>query len=320
MSESDVLVLADEHDRPQPVTSGRRWVILIVDDEEEVHVVTELALGGFEFQGHPIEMVNAYSGEEAKRIMDQREDIAMVLLDVVMETDTAGLEVVQYIRETLKNKFVRIVLRTGQPGQAPEYSVITNYDINDYKEKTELTRQKLFTCVYTSLSSYRDLLALETHRQGLLKVIHASADMFECNSMDAFTQGVIEQVSALMYLEQDMIFVRASGISVEKHKDRMEIVAATGRFKELAGRSNGKRLAPEIVERINLAYAKGENCYGVDYFVGCYKPETDITHLLYVAGDVPMSKPDSSLVELFTKNVAIAHEKLLLILKTGAAG
>jgi len=42
-----------------------------------------------------------------------------VLLDVIMETDQAGLDLVEFIRDTLKNETVRIILRTGQPGQAP---------------------------------------------------------------------------------------------------------------------------------------------------------------------------------------------------------
>lgn len=164
---------------PDELPSGdtpykKPWKLLVVDDEEEVHAVTRLALGGFEFASRPLQIIGAYSGAEAKKVMSEEKDIAMILLDVVMETDQAGLDVVKYIREELGNRFVRIILRTGQPGQAPEYKVITEYDINDYKQKTELTRGKMFTLVHTSLSSYRDLMALEANRHGLEKVIEAS--------------------------------------------------------------------------------------------------------------------------------------------------
>ena len=223
---------------------------------------------------------------------------------------------VQYIRETLNNHFVRIVLRTGQPGQAPEYKVITNYDINDYKEKTELTRQKLFTCVYTSLSSYRDLVALDTHRKGLLKVIEATADLFNFESMDQFAQGVIEQISALMYLDQDLIFVRSSGLSVAKSNDHMQIVAATGKYSALLPQGDAALLDRITSDRLNQAFESGHNSFGSDYFVGYYRPEKDVSHLLYVAGDAPMSKLDFDLVELFTRNVSIAHEKMLLLLNS----
>jgi class 3 adenylate cyclase len=125
------------------------WKVLVVDDEKEIHNVTDLSL------------INAYSGQEARKIIECNPDTSMILLDVVMETDHEGLDVVKYIREVLGNDRVRIVLRTGQPGQAPEQSVVVDYDINDYKTKTELTSSRLFTTVVTALRSFRDLLTIE---------------------------------------------------------------------------------------------------------------------------------------------------------------
>lgn len=315
MNTHDSLTLADEDAGDSSGFAADMWTLLVVDDEHEVHSVTSLALNGFEYAGRGLDIISAYSAAEAKTILKSRSNIAMILLDVVMETDNAGLELVQYIREVLNNRFVRIVLRTGQPGQAPEYSVITGYDINDYKEKTELTRQKLFTCVYTSLSSYRDLVALEKHRQGLLKVISASADLFECKSLNEFTQGVIEQVSALLYLEQDLIVVRASGIALEKSGSGIEVVAATGRYTDLADHGGYSALPPEVCKRINTAMLSVKNVYGSNYFVGVYTTEGSVKHILYVSGEAKISVQDFSLVEIFAKNVALAHEKLLLMMR-----
>jgi CheY-like chemotaxis protein len=113
--------------------------VIIIDDEPEVHAVTKLALSDFSFQDKSLEFYSAYSGEDGKRLILEHPDAAIVLLDVVMETDDAGLKVAKYIREEAHNHKVRIILRTGQPGQAPERQVILDYDINDYKSKTELT-------------------------------------------------------------------------------------------------------------------------------------------------------------------------------------
>ena len=127
-------------DEPEEIVSEIEqgtWKVLIVDDEPEVHAVTKLALSDFEFQNKRLEFISAYSGAEAKQLIDEHSDAAIVLLDVVMETDDAGLQVAKYIRETAQNNHIRIILRTGQPGQAPERQVIVNYDINDYKSKTE---------------------------------------------------------------------------------------------------------------------------------------------------------------------------------------
>lgn len=161
-------LFAEEPEEEIYVSRGS-WKVLIVDDEPEVHAVTKLALSDFSFQGKNLEFISAYSGREAKEMLAKHTDAAIVLLDVVMESDDAGLLVARYIREELHNHYVRIILRTGQPGQAPERQVIVNYDINDYKSKTELTAQKLFTVVMSSLRSYRDILAIDHSRQGLEK-------------------------------------------------------------------------------------------------------------------------------------------------------
>ena len=136
------------------------WKLLIVDDEPEIHEITYMVLSDFCFQGRKIEFLDAYNNIEAKKIIEENQDIALILLDVVMEEDDSGLQLVKHIRNKINNSFVRIILRTGQPGQAPEQEVIVDYDINDYKSKTELTAQKLVTTVISSLRSYTGVLTI----------------------------------------------------------------------------------------------------------------------------------------------------------------
>lgn len=143
------------------------WKVLIVDDEKEVHAVTRLSLMDVSFEQRGLAFLSAYSRAEAQQLVSEHHDIALILLDVVMDTDDAGLKVTEFVRNTVKNQFVRIVLRTGQPGQAPERAVVMHYDINDYKAKTELTSQKLFTVVMSALRSYRDIMRVEQQRQQL---------------------------------------------------------------------------------------------------------------------------------------------------------
>ena len=135
--------------------------LLIVDDENEIHVMTKLVLSDYSYNGSSLEFLSAYSAKEARQLVKDHPDAACILLDVVMETQEAGLDVVRFIREEEKNDKLRIILRTGQPGKAPEKKIILNYDINDYKEKTELTTQKLFTTITTALRSYTHLVELE---------------------------------------------------------------------------------------------------------------------------------------------------------------
>ncbi|RUO59479.1 hypothetical protein CWI71_08650 [Pseudidiomarina insulisalsae] len=167
---SNEFIFANEQPEPEsgkPALPKNKWKILIVDDEKEVHAVTRLALMDVVFEGAGLEFISAHSIAEARSKIDEHSDLALVLLDVVMETDDAGLQVANYIRKEKGNQQARIILRTGQPGQAPERAVVLNYDINDYKAKTELTSQKLFTSVMSALRSYRDIMQVETQRRQL---------------------------------------------------------------------------------------------------------------------------------------------------------
>jgi len=135
-------------------TETENWKILIVDDEVQVHTATDIALRKFVFENKSLKFLSAHSASEAQDLMKEHPDIAIILLDVIMETDDAGLRFVKYVREELGNSLVRIILRTGQPGQVPEKNIIINYDINDYKTKTELTTSKLYTTMLTALRSF----------------------------------------------------------------------------------------------------------------------------------------------------------------------
>lgn len=166
-------LFADQVDeQPSPVrTAGiddkAPWKILIVDDEAEVHAVTQLALHKFTYAGCGLTFLSVYSAYEAKQMLQHHPDIAVILLDVVMENRHAGLDLVKYIREDHGNRTVRIILRTGQPGEAPEEAVIRLYDINDYKTKTELTRQRLVATLLISLRIYEHLLQVEANQHQL---------------------------------------------------------------------------------------------------------------------------------------------------------
>ncbi|MBF0274904.1 MAG: SpoIIE family protein phosphatase [Nitrospinae bacterium] len=158
---SDELSFLDEDDTPEEKQDGERWKVLVVDDEEEILEVTRMALGDFSFKGKGLELYCASTSNQAKKYLEEHSNIILVLLDIVMEEDDTGLNMVKHIRNDLNNFEVRIVLRTGQPGYAPEREVIVEYDINDYKEKHELTAQKLFTTVVSAIRSYSDLMEMK---------------------------------------------------------------------------------------------------------------------------------------------------------------
>lgn len=179
---SDELFLAEEENVEQQPDAEKPWKILVVDDDEEVHNLTRLVLSRYTFKDRPLEFIDAFSAREAREKILEHPDTALILLDVVMEDEYAGLELARQIREEINNQLVRIILRTGQPGQAPETKVVMEYDINDYKEKTELTAKKLFTTVTASLRAYHSLITIANIRDELESTVQTrTAELRETN-------------------------------------------------------------------------------------------------------------------------------------------
>lgn len=192
-----------------PLDDGA-WIVLIVDDQEDVHNVTRMVLAELAFEGRPVVCISAFSGAEAMQILKEREDVAVMLLDVVMETTHAGLEVARFAREDIHNRLVRIILRTGQPGEAPERDVVTELDINDYRSKTDLTSERLVTSVITAIRSYRDLKTIDESRRGLHHLAMSVAHQIRNRTVaiagfaniikrsDALPEKVAEYLSTIM--------------------------------------------------------------------------------------------------------------------------
>ncbi|MCW5625296.1 MAG: EAL domain-containing protein [Burkholderiales bacterium] len=176
------------------------WKILIVDDEPGVHDVTRLVLQGQVLLDRPLLLLHTASATAAFDVLREHRDVAVILLDVVMETDRAGLDFVETLRGAWNLRDVRIIVRTGQPGQAPEGRVMLDYDINDYTEKTELTATKLLTTIVGGIRAYRDLQNLHGVRETLQRSVRASAALFTVRGIPALAATVLTQLAALGWL------------------------------------------------------------------------------------------------------------------------
>ena len=256
MADRDELLFPDEDDRPlfadepaqpaasaaEPTEAAAPWRILIVDDEADVHSVTTFMLRGQQYLGRGFEFLHAYSGREARDILAANPDLAVVLLDVVMETEDSGLQLVHYIREELGNRTVRIVLRTGQPGKAPAARVIVEYDINDYKEKTELTLEKMLVTLISALRSYHFITTIENNRRGLKRVLDVEllprvrmgydlvAIMVDCDGFKT-VNDTLDHVAGDLVLRQVAERIRAEleRLMISPHPRRgIELLVYTG--------------------------------------------------------------------------------------------
>jgi len=165
---SDLFEFAQEK-KESELLSTQTWKILVIDDEESIHAITANALKSIVIEGRRLELINASSAKEARQKLDEHDDVALALVDVIMETPTAGLDLVNYIRNELRNHLIRLVIRTGQPDEVPERDIIDQYDINDYKEKTELTVDKFYTVVRSSIRQYMHLVELDAKYEDVYK-------------------------------------------------------------------------------------------------------------------------------------------------------
>ncbi|MDB5056422.1 MAG: hypothetical protein JWM44_4472 [Bacilli bacterium] len=302
----DVLFFAEENEQlPIHPSLKKKWKIMIADDEQEIHTITKLVLSDFEFDGKSLEFISAFSGEEAKSQMQKHPDIAVLLLDVVMEADDSGLQVARTIRERLQNFSTRIVLRTGQPGQAPEKMVIMDYDINDYKEKTELTAQKLFTTMITALRSYRDIQTIQKNKEGLMQIIHSSSFMFELRSIKTFAAGVIDQLNSILG-------GGLSGFTLLINNKALNALAAIGSYSHLEQEDSLDGIPSKLHLELEQLMKEKKNRYDGNRFFGYFRSKTGLENIFFLEGLVPLSDLEHDLIEIYCNNAAIAFDNLCL--------
>ncbi len=311
---SDELLFAAEDNvvATRSVSSLKKWKILIVDDDEEVHSITTLVLKDFSYVNRSLEFLHAYSGREAMAMMEKHPDTAVVFLDVVMESDDAGLGVVKFIRKKLGNDFVRIVLRTGQPGQAPEEQIIVEYDINDYKEKTELSSQKLFTVMVASLRTYQHMMTIEANREGLKNIIDASASLFEQRSIKRLASGVLTQLVSIVGMSPDAFVCQVAASTGGFDPQHISILAGCGIYKNLTRLTDLGILPAQIRSDVEVAVTTHSGFAIDDRYICYFDSDAGPAVLLYCEGWQDLNTMNKALVEIYCTNVQIAFENVIL--------
>lgn len=224
------------------------WTLLLVDDEEDVIAVSRLVLDDLEFDGRPVRILTASSAGEAVGIFE-RENIAVAFIDVVMETEHAGLELVKYVRETLGNQITRLILRTGNPGAAPAHEIVRHLEIDDYKEKTELTAERLETAVLTSLRSYRNLTKRLKMEAGLERMLEASAALHSSISTLDLLRVALGQIAAVVQIELEEEEI-CGAMVLRPGEGGMEILTGLLGHEQLEGLAQDNHLPADLLQEL----------------------------------------------------------------------
>ncbi|TNC82195.1 MAG: hypothetical protein C9356_04050 [Oleiphilus sp.] len=295
--------------KPKP----REWLVLIVDDERDVHESTVLALGREKVCGRELRFFHAYSSTEAREILSAKRDFAIILLDVVMENEHAGLDLVKHIRDDLKILDSRIILRTGQPGYAPELDTITRYEINDYKSKSELTRNKLFTTLTAAIRSYAQVRALELSKRGLETIIKASKELLYLRGYQEFASGVITQIAALLHLPEEGLVLVKRLEALDDSAAGLQIIAAAGRYSHLIMKPLSTLKDELSIAALEQAAEQKQNIL-LDEETCLYFDTPDGTEMIvYLAAGIEKSREEMQLIELFSTNIAACIDNITLL-------
>lgn len=303
---NDLLTFIDDAAPPDVSAERPAWRILVVDDDRQVHAATRFALTGLTILDRPLELIHAYSAAEAVAELRRESDIGVILLDVVMETPSAGLDIISVIRDELALGNIRIILRTGQPGYAPEIDTVRRYDINDYKSKSELTRNKLFTALSSALRTYDQLCRLDANRRSLECIVSASRQLMSEQDMAHFSINTLAQIA-------DFLGVAADGVictdDAGRHPPMLEVLAGVGRHagalgQSLTGGAVAERIQRSLVQRCNLIDDDG---------LALYLSAAEGSHL---AAFLHLDRPvdvDRNLLEVFCSNIALGGENVRLL-------
>ena len=309
MADDEIVQLIDDAGAQRPPEQIRRWKIAIIDDDHAVHDGTRFALSDYRLNGQGLEILSAYSAADGRQLLRSHPDVAVVLLDVIMETDTAGLDLVEFIREDLKNETVRIILRTGQPGQAPERRVIVDYDINDYKAKTELTADKLFTALTAALRSYLQLQRMVETRRGLEIIIEAASALFDFRSMQRLAEGVLTQVSSLLNVD-------CAGILVLREPDYSQegfsVLAGSGCYSRFIGSDLSEILDQDLRRLVQEAFTRRRHEFSPQRSVLYIQTLSGREVVVVLEAARQLSDTDRALVEIFCSRFSIAFDNVIL--------
>lgn len=166
----DKFIFFENENNAKP-ESTERWNILVIDDDMDVHVMTTLSLKNIRIHGRGLNIAHAYSGVEAiaylKTTMEEGAEatnVDLILLDMVMETKYAGLDVARWLREDGgKHETPIVILRTGQPGLLTKEEILTNDHFHGMIEKTSVTYHNLVNLLNQTLSQKKSLVRRANH-------------------------------------------------------------------------------------------------------------------------------------------------------------
>lgn len=291
------------------------WKVLVIDDDNFVHVMIRDRLKDFTFEGKPLIILDAYNSAEALKILSKNKDVALILLDIYISEEAIGLRLSKYIREIVGNSLVRIVLMTSSESDSLQKDAVLNYDINGYEEKTELLSKKLYTVVLSSLRYYRDILHIDNNKKAMEKIVASSSKLFETDSVKDFLSSVFCHLNSIVnfYEEDDMH--NMNGIAAIKHADEDEfyVVSGFGEYMDSIYKKLRDVLPKNDYDLLHRVYKNEEYIIVNDKYISSYSSSSGVDAIIFF--DVKLERKDNvdfEVLDVFHKNIAATFENLCM--------
>jgi len=310
-SSQDELVFLEELEQSGsqvPTEPGLSWRIMIIDDDPDVHSATTFALNNLEIHQRPLSFLHAHSAVEAKEILKNETNIAVILLDVVMEQEDAGLQLVTVIRNELGLSEVRIILRTGQPGYAPEIEAIRDFDINDYKTKSELTRTKLFTTITSAIRSYEQIGSINAQKRAADITTRSGKELIATTNLNEFSAIAIQSI--IDYFQQSTITLLF--LKQEKPGSSIHIIVGNGQFTHLLNTPLKSTDNATIFQAVENCLSQQQNSHDALHSVLYLNNTTHTRCAVYVGVNKSMSALDARFLDVFSNNASVCLDNVLL--------
>ncbi|MCP5433571.1 MAG: EAL domain-containing protein [Alphaproteobacteria bacterium] len=306
---TDVLEVVEDEPREARAAPAQTWKVLVVDDDAEVHEATRFALAGRTILGRKLELLFANTAAEAKAALDAHAGVAVVLLDVVMEEHDTGLKLARWIRDN-GYRNVRIVLRTGQPGYAPELEVINEYDINDYRSKAELTRTRLITTMTAALRAYEQIETIDLSRRGLEMIVTSCSQLFKRRELATFSQGVLLQMCSLFRLPGEGMICAGTR---DSQADEVRVLSGIGTVSELSGRTLDELDDEAEAKSAVLRALRDDRAISEGASLVTFDGAEDDRFVTYMEGGSTLTAIDEALLKVFAANISVGFQNVGLI-------
>jgi two-component sensor histidine kinase len=188
------------------------WPVLVVDDDAGVLDVTRLVLERVAVEGRRLRLVTARSAAEARARLAE-EVFALAIVDVVMETELAGLDLIRDLRADARHRLTQVVVRTGEPGAYPESQVVEEYLISDYWPKADLRAARMRASVTGLLRSYATAVSLEEELSARLRLLSEKDALLR--EREALLREVHHRVNNNLQLVTSLLAAEMDGLDAQ---------------------------------------------------------------------------------------------------------